>query len=99
MFGPDGKTITKMSWEDFTLSQRWDEFPERADNPPLTVETIFWYKGIKYMITKLNQRFVIVESDSFNEIKSSINYIDLLTSDFISGKSFKELLPDILIED
>lgn len=99
MLGPDGRTVTKMSWEEFTSFQRWDEFPEKTGNPPLTVETIFWYNGTKYMITKLDQRYVIVESDSFDEIKSSINFIDLLTSEFISGKSFKELLPDILVED
>ena len=99
MLGPDGKTVTKMSWEEFTLFQRWDEFPERTDNPPLTVETIFWYNGTKYMITKLEQRYVIVESESFDEIRSSDNFIELLTNDFISGKSFKELLPDILVED
>ena len=99
MLGPDGKTVTKMTWDEFSLYQRWDEFPERVDDPPLTVETIFWFEGTKYMITKINKKYVIVESESFAEIKSSDNFIELLTNDFISGKSFKELLPDILVED
>ncbi|SEQ79486.1 hypothetical protein SAMN02910369_02442 [Lachnospiraceae bacterium NE2001] len=99
MLGPGGRYVTKMNWDEFVAYQRWDEFPEKADNPPLTVETVFWYNNTSYMITKLGHMFVIVESGSFKRIISSDNYIELLTKVFVSGKSFKELLPDILIED
>ena len=36
--------MRKITWDDYTKWQRWDEWPERVDNPPLTVETTFWYK-------------------------------------------------------
>ena len=29
--------MDKMTWQEFQQWQRWDEFPESADNPPLTV--------------------------------------------------------------
>lgn len=30
--------MDKMTWQEFQQWQRWDEFPECADNPPLTVD-------------------------------------------------------------
>ena len=48
MFGPDGKEVTKMTWSRFMEYQRWDEFTERTDNPPNTVDFAFLYQGKKY---------------------------------------------------
>ena len=42
--GPGGNRVSKMTIDEYIKWQRWDEWPERADNPPLTVETVFWYK-------------------------------------------------------
>ena len=43
LYGPDGKIVSKMSWKRFEEYQRWDEFPERKDDPPMTVDFAFWY--------------------------------------------------------
>ena len=61
MFGPDGKEVTKMTWSRFMEYQRWDEFPERTDNPPMTVDFAFWYQGKKYYCTGEDYGHVIVE--------------------------------------
>lgn len=29
LHGPDGKNVTKMTWQQFCEYQRWDEFSER----------------------------------------------------------------------
>ena len=41
MYGPGGNRVSKMTIDEYIKWQRWDEWPERADNPPLTVETVF----------------------------------------------------------
>ena len=76
-----------------------DEWPERADGPPLTVETTFWYLGREYMVTSFGERYVIVSQPDFNEVISSDNFRKLLEMPFISGKSFHELLGNLLFED
>ena len=48
LYGPDGKIVNRMTWKQFVEYQRWDEFPEQTDNPPMTVDFAFWYKDKKY---------------------------------------------------
>lgn len=33
---------------------------QKAENPPLTVETSFWYENQEYMVTKLGDDYVLV---------------------------------------
>lgn len=44
------RSTAKMTWQEFTEWQRWDEFPEKADDPPMTVDVMFFYKGNTYYI-------------------------------------------------
>lgn len=47
----NGKISTaKMTWQEFTEWQRWDEFPECADDPSMTEDAMFFYKGNTYYI-------------------------------------------------
>ena len=38
---PNGNHVRKLTMEEYAKWQGWDEWPERADDPPLTVETSF----------------------------------------------------------
>ena len=99
MHGKSGNQATSnMTWDEYGKWQRWDEWPEKAENPPLTVETSFWYENQEYMVTKLGDDDVIVSQPEFEIIISNKNFISLLEMIFIHGKSFKELLPKLLFE-
>jgi hypothetical protein len=75
MHGPNGKHITNnMTWKEYVEWQRWDEWPEKSDNPPLTVETSFWYNGQEYMVTSINGVYAIVKQPDF-EIVISNSYL------------------------
>ena len=100
MLGPDGKTeVNRLSWEEYGKWQRWDEWPERADNPPLTVETVFWYKDKSYIVTTLNHQYVILEFPEWNEVLRSDNFLELLDIPYWDGKSFKEKINEFLFEE
>lgn len=99
MYGPNGNhVINNMTWEEYAKWQRWDEWPEKNENPPLTVETTFWYNNQEYMVTSLKGQYVIVMQPDFEIVISNNNFVKLLNMDFIEGKSFKELLPELLFE-
>ena len=99
MRAPNGNHLRRMTMEEYGLWQGWDEWPERKADPPLTVETPFWYLGREYMITTLRGRYVIVFQPDFNEVISSDNFRELLEMPFINGKSFHDLLGSLLFED
>jgi hypothetical protein len=100
MHGPNGKHITNnMTWKEYVEWQRWDEWPEKSDNPPLTVETSFWYNGQEYMVTSINGVYAIVKQPDFEIVISNSNFIELLNMVFLEEKSFKELLPELLFEE
>ena len=96
---PNGNRLSRLTMEEYQAWQRWDEWPERADDPPLTFETTFWYLGREYMVTGLGERYVIVSQPDFSEVISSDNFRKLLEMPFINGKSFHELLGNLLFED
>ena len=59
-YGTNGQTATvKITWEEFQIWQRWDEFPERKYDPPLTLDMAFWYKGKMYFLDRVNYEYVI----------------------------------------
>ena len=99
MLGPDGKNVTKMTMEEYADWQGWNDWPDRADNPPLTVETVFWYKGKEYMVTSLHDEYVIVSQPQFAEVISNKNFKDLLEMPFDGEKSFSELIDEFLFEE
>lgn len=100
MYGPDGKIeLNKMTWDEYAKWQRWDEWPERKDNPPLTVETVFWYKEKSYIITSLNKQYVILEYPEWTEVLKKDNFLELLNTPFLEGKSFKERINDLGFEN
>lgn len=99
MFGPNGKPVIKLTWEQYKEWQRWDEWPERSDNPPLTVETVFWYEDEQYMVTSLNNEYVIVTLPDFSEKLRSKNLLFLLELPLFNGKSFKESVNDFFFEN
>jgi hypothetical protein len=100
MHGPNGKHITNnMTWKEYVEWQRWDEWLEKSDNPPLTVETSFWYNGQEYMVTSINGVYAIVKQPDFEIVISNSNFIELLNMVFLEEKSFEELLPELLFEE
>jgi hypothetical protein len=88
-----------MTWKEYVEWQRWDEWPEKSDNPPLTVETSFWYNGQEYMVTSINGVYAIVKQPDFEIVISNSNFIELLNMVFLEEKSFEELLPELLFEE
>ena len=99
MHGPNGNHVSKLNMEEYAKWQSWDEWPERADDPPLTVETSFWYKNREYMVTSLKGEYIIVTQPEFKEVISSGNFKELLEMPFIDGKSFHELIDEFMFEN
>ena len=98
MHGTNGNPVSKLTMEEYAKWQRWNEWPERKDDPPLTVETSFWYQNQEYMVTSLRHVFVIVTQPDFTEVISNKNFKDLLEMPFIEGKSFHEMIGEFLFE-
>lgn len=98
LHGPDGKSITKMTWDQFTQYQRWEEFPERPDNPPMTVDFAFWLHDQKYFCTGEDGGFVLVD-DNWNRIAYNKNFLRLLDQPVFDGQSFHNCINDILFID
>ena len=99
MLGPNGNHVINLTMEEYIKWQSWDEWPERSDTPPLTVETPFWYKNKEYMVTRLQDDYVIVSQPDFQSVISNKNFKQLLEMPFIDGKSFRELISEFLFED
>ena len=85
-----------MTWQEFQNWQRWDEFPERADNPPLTVDVFFLYEGKGYCIEKDYGSYHIYTSN-WEEVFSRENLKKLLTSpiSLFHGKSFADVCDNL----
>ena len=98
LHGPDGKNVNKMTWQRFTEYQRWDEFPERRDNPPMTVDFSFWLDGKLYYCTGEDNGFVFVDKD-WNRLGYDKNFLSLLETPLWDMKSFRDRIDDILFEE
>lgn len=98
MLGPGGNHVSKLTMEEYAKWQRWDEWPERLDDPPLTVETSFWYNNQEFMVTSLRHEYVIITQPDFTEIISNKNFKALLEMPFIEGRSFHELIDELWFE-
>ena len=103
MSGADGyknKNLIKINWEQFQTWQRWDEFPERSDNPPMTVDMTFLYMGKIYYLDGINQEYAIL-TDAWEVVVSDSNFLRVLCKpvEIWEGKSFKELIAEFLFEN
>ncbi len=98
LHGADGQNVNKKTWEQFSKYQRWDEFPERADNPPMTVDFSFYKDGQKYYCTGEDYGFVIVDA-GWNRLAYEKNFLKLLETQIWDGRSFKDCIDDLIFED
>lgn len=91
--------MDKMTWQEFQEWQRWDEFPESADNPPLTVDVCFVYEGNKYYIVKDYGAFHIYSSD-WSALYTNDNFKTLLTTPItlFKEKSFADVCSELEFE-
>ncbi|MCF0150979.1 MAG: hypothetical protein HUJ80_06185 [Firmicutes bacterium] len=87
-----------MTWEEFTIYQRWDEFPERATDPPMTVDFAFWYGEKLYYCTGEDFGNILVDAD-WNRIAYNVNFLLLLEMPVFDGRSFRECINDILFAE
>lgn len=97
MHSPDGHPLIQIDWDDFVYWQQWLD-SEKDDNPPMTIDFAFWYREKKYYCTGEDYGFVIVDKD-WNRIAYSKNFRKLLLEPVFDGKSFKDSLDQIYIED
>lgn len=95
LFGPDGKPVTKMTWKQFTEYQRWDEFPERADDPPMIDDFVFWLNDQKYYCTVEDYGYILVD-EGWHRLAYDKNFLNLLKQSVFDGKSFYDCIEDIL---
>ena len=95
LYGPDGRAVNKMNWMQFAEYQRWDEYPERADNPPMTADFAFWYHDKKYFCTGEDFGNIIAD-ESWNRMAYDNNFLKLLECPIFDGKSFHDCIDEIL---
>lgn len=98
----------KMTWDDFVEFERWDEFPERAYDPPYTAEIEFKYKEKIYFLdcmtdTETHIRHLIWYEVVKNGDKEDIiefarfdNFLEAVNAPFFDGKSFRERISEFL---
>lgn len=98
LYGPDGRSASKMTWDQFSSYERWDEFPERVGNPPMTVDFAFWYQEHKYYCTGENYGYVIVD-ETWHRIAYDTNFLNLLKQPIFNNRSFYDAIADILFID
>ena len=98
LYGPDGKIVSKMTWEEFKAFQRWDEFPERSENPPMTTDFDFWYNNRKYYCTGEDYGYVITD-ERWCRLAYDKNLLVLLKKPVFDGKSFCDCIEDLLFPD
>ena len=89
-------STAKMTWQEFAEWQRWDEFPERVDDPPMTVDVMFFYNDKTYFIDESYGQYHIRDKN-WNPIISNENLLTLLNSPnaLFNVMSFREAIHDI----
>lgn len=98
----------KMTWDDFVEFERWDEFPERADDPPYTAEIEFKYNGRMYFLDCMTDQEthtrhliwydVVKDGDSENivEFARFDNFLKAVNAPLFDGKSFRERIGEFM---
>lgn len=94
--GFEGKNLVRLTWEQFQEWQRWDEFPERCADPPMTVDMSFIYKDRLYYLDMINHKYVILTAE-WDPIATDDNFLALLKKpiEIWSGKTFCEELDEM----
>ena len=87
------KLMIKLTWDEFQDWQRWDEYPERSDDPPMTVDFMIFYEGNEYYITEAYGQYHIYTRD-WKSVYAHENFLKLLTTpiDFFHRHSFKTII-------
>ena len=103
MPGADGfgnKNLIKLTWDQFQKWQRWDEFPEKSDNPPMTVDMSFVLQNNVYYLDMINHVYAIL-TDEWLPIETDTNFLNLVTKPIEKweGKSFYELIDEMQFVD
>ncbi len=103
MSGTDGSkssNLVNLTWEQFQSWQRWDEFPERSENPPMTVDMTFCYQGKKYYLDCVDHEYAIL-TEKWECIASDKNFLSLLNKPIgrWNEKSFREIINEVLFEN
>ena len=94
---PNGrKSMDNMTWQEFQAWQRWNEFPERSDNPPLTVDPCFFYEGKEYYIIEHYGKYHIFNG-KWVSLFSHENFLILLTTPIplFHNKSFADVCSEL----
>ncbi|GEM_PF-1250961 len=103
MPGADGhrnENLIKITWNQFQEWQRWDEFRDRSDNPPMTVDMTFFYLDRMFHLDMINHEYVILTAD-WKTIAANKNFLKLVNSPIEewNGKSFHDLVEEFLFVD
>ncbi len=101
MSGIDGRNdITRLSWEQFQAWQRWDEFPERKNDPPMTVDMVFWYMDNKYYLDSVNHVYAIL-TEKWKIVEKDVNFLNLLNKPIKEwgGDSFHKLIEKMIFKN
>ncbi len=94
MFGPDGFVVERMTWQHFV---DWQQFPKGDNDPPMTTDFVFWFRGKKYYCTGEDYGYVIVDKD-WKRIGYNKSFVRLLESPVLDGKSFRDRLGELLVQ-
>ena len=100
-----------MTWEQFVGFERWNEFPERADNPPYTAEVSFKYKDRMYFLDGVTDQKthkmdyiwydVLRENGKIVNIAEFArfdNFLKAVEAPLFDGKSFRERIKEFAFE-
>lgn len=103
MSGTDGsknKNLVNITWSQFQAWQRWDEYPERNDNPPMTVDMTFWYQTKLYYLDCIDHEYAILTED-WKPLAKDSNFLRLLHKPIKQwhDKSFYELINQLLFKN
>lgn len=103
MSGTDGsknKNLVNITWSQFQAWQRWDKYPERNDNPPMTVDMTFWYQTKLYYLDCIDHEYAILTED-WKPLAKDSNFLRLLHKPIKQwhDKSFYELINQLLFKN
>lgn len=95
LIGKNGKALVKVNWEEFQKWQCWDEYPERADDPPMVEDMDFFYNDKEYYLDAIRDGYAVLTSE-WEELLYDENFLKLLTKPLFNDRSFKELIEQFL---
>lgn len=94
--GKSGEPLVRVNWEQFQKWQAWDEYPERADDPPMTEDMAFYYDGNKYYLDGCSKYGYSILTADWEEIAFDKNLLTLLTKPVFGNESFRDKIESFL---